>query len=329
MNQQSQQAIVKVAGVNTFAQYMEGRTAALSKVAASSVSPQRLVKVAIACVSKTPKLQDCTMQSILRSVAASAELGLEAGGALGEAYLVPFKQTCQLIVGYRGLISLAFRSGHIASIQAREVYESDTFEFELGLEPKLRHIPGDETDQSKIKYAYCVVHLKNGGQYFDVMTRKQIDRIRMKSRSGDSGPWVTDYAEMAKKTVTRRTLKYCPMSVEMAKAIAADTAAETGDLSELGDFAIIDSEFVDEQPTTERKTGVDSVKSRISKDDSPEKAATIEEIKTLSVNAFSDPDEFDAFVREQSGDMTASSESLEGLDGIKLMKVLSALKERK
>jgi len=236
-------ALVAQVGLATFGDYLKSRETAIGKVAASFIRPDRLTRVVLACVTRTPKLQQCTMQSILLSAMQSAELGLEPGSALGEAYLVPFKQTCSMIIGYRGLISLAFRSGHVKSIQAKEVCEGDVFEFELGLTPKLRHIPCGEIAPEKITHAWCVVHLMEGGVYFDVMTRAEIDRIRGRSRAANEGPWVTDYAEMCKKTVARRASKYIPMSVEMSKAFAADIAADTGDASALAEFDSIDVEF--------------------------------------------------------------------------------------
>ncbi len=237
---------VQQAGLKVFSDYMKDREGAVRAIAAKHIDPHRLTKIAIACVSKTPLLQKCTMDTIFTSVLQSAELGLEPSSALGEAYLVPYKQKCTLIVGYRGLISLAFRSGFIKSIQAREVYEGDAFEFEMGLEPKLRHVPSaEDRDPNKITHVYCVVHLKDGGIISDVMTKSEIDRIRARSAAGGSGPWSTDYAEMAKKTVTRRALKYAPMSVEMSKALAADNASDTGevDVAALAEFDFSEGEF--------------------------------------------------------------------------------------
>lgn len=253
---------VKQAGIQAFSQFLEQRKGTINAVAASFMNPNRLMKVTIGCVMQTPALQNCSLDSIFRSMMQSAELGLEPGSALGESYLVPFGNTSQLIVGYRGLISLAYRSGFVESIQANEVYEGDVFEFEKGLNPKLKHIPGEETDPNKITHAYCVVRLKNGAVQYDVMTKNQIERIRKRSRAGGSGPWTTDYAAMCCKTVTRKTLKYVPMSVEMSKAFALDTAADTGERVDVAEFDFIETEYeVTEEP--ERTTGTDAVKAKL------------------------------------------------------------------
>ena len=221
----------------SFTEFLKKRMPSIQRVAASHMRPDRLYRIVLANVSRTPALLNCTQESIFRAVMQAAELGLEPGSAVGEGYLVPYKDQCQFIPGYRGLISLAFRSGHVRSVKANVCYQGDDFEYEEGLEPKLRHKPAFDKERkvAEITFAYCVVMLESGGVIYDVMTRGEIDAIRQRSRAGNSGPWVTDYAEMAKKTVTRRCLKYAPMSVEMSKALALDHAADSGE--------VIDAEF--------------------------------------------------------------------------------------
>ena len=57
------------------------------------------------------------------------------------------------------------------------------------------------------------------------MTKADIDKIRFRSKSKDKGPWITDYAEMCKKTVIRRHAKLVPLSVELDKAVMSDQLA--------------------------------------------------------------------------------------------------------
>ncbi len=220
-----------------FQEFLKKRLPSIKQAAASHLNPERLLRIVVANVLKTPALKACTFDSIFRCMMQSAELGLEPGSAIGDAYLVPYGKECQLIPGYRGLIKLAYRSGFVASVMAACVYQGDKFEFELGLDPKLRHVPDMSGKQTPdmITYAYCVVHLKDGGFLYDVMTIAQIEAVRAKSKAGRSGPWVDHYAEMCRKTVVRRCLKYAPMSVELQKAVAVDIAADTGEF--------VDAEF--------------------------------------------------------------------------------------
>ncbi len=258
---------VETAGLGEFGRYLKNNAASIQKIAASTIDPQQFAVAVHNCVSMTPALQKCTMTSILRASLQAASLGLTVGNALGEAYLVPYGNQCVLIPGYRGLCCLAFRSGFVTGIIAREVYEGEEFQVEYGLEPKLRYVPSEENpDPKKITHVFSVVTLKGDAKLYDVMTRAEVQRIRQRSKAGSSGPWVTDYAEMAKKTVLRRVLKLAPMSVEMSKALAADNAADTGDMSLLEfDGITIDGETgeVVGNGTEARKTGVDAVKEKL------------------------------------------------------------------
>ncbi len=196
----------------------------------SHMSADRFVKIAVTAAAKSPKILQCNPESVMLSIMAAAEIGLEPGGSLGEGYLVPYGSTCQFIPGYRGLISLARRSGQIVSLEAHAVYAEDAFEVEFGLECKLSHKPSMAKERGDIVAVYAIARLVGGGIQYDYMTRSEVDDIRKRSRAGTSGPWVTDFAEMAKKTVIRRLFKMLPVSTEMlSKALELQAQAESGD----------------------------------------------------------------------------------------------------
>lgn len=224
--------------LQTLSDALKRASGSMSAVAAKMVTPEKLIKIAIAAAQRTPLLLQCNAASIVRAVIQGAELGLTPGSALNQAYLVPFKNKsggydAQLIVSAQGFAELAYRSGLVSFIISEVVYEGDEFEYELGLNPIMRHIPRDETiDPAKITHAYMVVGLKDGTKAFRVMTRKAIDRIMSRSPGkGQSGPWTTDYAEMARKTVIKNGMKFVPKSIEVARAVALDNAIESGDYS--------------------------------------------------------------------------------------------------
>ena len=203
----------------------------------------RLARIALTEVRKVPKLAQCDQTSFLGAIMQCAALGLEPGGALGHAYMLQFDKNkknaqgkwervgteVQLIVGYRGMIDLARRSGQIQSLEARAVYAKDEFSVELGLDSKIVHRPAwDATDRGALTFVYAVAKLKDGGIQFDVMSRAEVEKIRARSKSKDNGPWVTDFDEMAKKTVVRRLFKYLPVSIEIQRAVGLDEQAEAG-----------------------------------------------------------------------------------------------------
>jgi recombination protein RecT len=222
------------------------------------MTADRMARIALTEFRKNPALLKCEPASLFGAVIQCAQLGLEPGGALGHAYLIPFENRkkgiteVQFIVGYRGMIDLARRSGQIVSLEAHAVYEGDQFECEFGLESTLKHVPDwqneNRTKDDKLKFVYAVAKLKDGGTQFEVMSRAEIIAIRARSRAASSGPWVTDFPAMALKTVIRRLFKYLPVSVEMQQAVGLDEQVEAGLSQDNG--AVIDSSFsvVDDEP---------------------------------------------------------------------------------
>jgi recombination protein RecT len=192
---------------------------------------ERIIKMAVMQYMRSPDLQRCSPVSVIKATVAAAELGLEPGSVRGEAYLVGFGGEAQLIPSYKGLIKLVMQAGEVISISAYCVDETDHFEVELGDEPKIVHRPNIMGRTNKLKAVYAIAKLKNGGFAFDFMLPHDIDAIRVRSRSGNSGPWKTDYNEMAKKTVIKRMLKLLPCASErneLSLALAASYAGETG-----------------------------------------------------------------------------------------------------
>ena len=124
----------------------------------------------------------------------------------------------------KGLIDLAYRSGQVKSIQAHVVYENDEFEYEFGLDPKLKHVPAASNRGAPIAY-YAVYNTKDGGFGFEVMS---IDDVRAfarkysKSYGSESSPWTTNFDAMAKKTVLKQVLKYAPLKTDFVRGIAQD-----------------------------------------------------------------------------------------------------------
>lgn len=209
---------------------------------------QRLIRVMLSCLKTTPKLIECHQATLLGSVLQCAQLGLEPNTALGHAYLVPFRNRkerrtdCQVVIGYKGFIDLARRSKQITSLQAQAVREGDHFDAVLGTGSRLEHKPNWDGDRGAIKLFYAVADFVGGGHAFEVMSKAQIDAVMHKSQSrGEYGPWKDHYEEMGRKTVIRRLAKYLPLSIEMAKAVAIDDAADDQRDQNMG--AVLDGEW--------------------------------------------------------------------------------------
>ena len=232
----------KQAGGKTVQAFFDHNKGSLSAVLPKHVSADRLMKIALGAMRQTPKLMECSVESLFGALVWCAQLGVEPNTPMGQAYLIPFKKKgvmeVQCIIGYRGMIDLARRSGQILSIAAHEVCANDEFEFSYGLDEKLSHKPALSARGPVIAY-YAVAKLVGGGYAFEVMSVEQIDAIRDREgsnawkdiwengrpsgrREKASSPWWDHPVEMGRKTVIRRLFKYLPVSIELCDAVQAD-----------------------------------------------------------------------------------------------------------
>ena len=194
----------------------------------------------------------------------AAQLGLEPNTPLGQAYLIPYKNKgvleCQFQVGYKGMLDLAYRSESIKTVQAYIVYQNDKFEYELGLDPKIKHIPARENRGEAI-YVYAIFKTDNGGYGFEVMSIDDVKKHGQKySKSFNSqySPWTTNFEEMAKKTVIKKVLKYAPLKTEFATAIAVDEgtikASNNNDVPLQVEYTVGDEEQENTQEEIQEET---------------------------------------------------------------------------
>lgn len=232
MAQQQQGGAVAKEQPKTIEDYLKQMAPAMQEALPRHLDVDRLTRLTMTTIRTTPELKNADIGSLLGGVMQAAQLGLEPG-LLGQCYLLPFKNNkkgiteVQFIIGYKGMIDLARRSGHIQSIYAHAVYENDEFEYELGLNPTLKHKPTMQAEKGAILGAYAVAHFKDGGYQMEFMPKAEIDKRRNSSPGGRSkySPWNNHYDEMAKKTVIRHMWKYLPISVEVQRQVEHDEGA--------------------------------------------------------------------------------------------------------
>lgn len=247
-NAAAAKAVTKKKAPSSIQDYIEVMAPAIKAALPSVMTPERFSRITLSALSANPKLKECTPQSFLGAMMTAAQLGLEPNTPLGQAYLIPFRNhgrmECQFQLGYKGLIDLAYRSGEVSIIQAHTVYENDEFQYELGLDPKLRHVPAKASRGKPIAY-YAMFKTKDGGYGFQVMSVEDVTEHAKKfSKAFGSGPWQTNFDEMAKKTVLKKVLKYAPLKSDFVRGMAQDgtTKAEiSSDMSEIPDM----TEYID------------------------------------------------------------------------------------
>ena len=225
------------------------RTAA---VIGNNMKPERLYQMCVSTINHNPELAACSAQSVLSCFMRCSALGLEPSDVdgLGRAYVLPYgnknMQTGQkeatLIIGYKGMLDLARRSGEIKDISARAVYEKDTFNYGYSVDGDyLNHQPFSGKSRGQLTYVYMLAHFKDGGHYLEVMSREQVNDIMQRSPSSKSSrsPWQSDFEAMAKKTVIRRAFPFLPASVTAQQSVTSDET--TPDYTDVFNPVITDS----------------------------------------------------------------------------------------
>lgn len=245
--QNAQGAQVAKKAPRTIQDYVKVMMPEIKKALPSVMTPERFARITLSALSSNQTLQQCSPQSFLGAMMTAAQLGLEPNTPLGQAYLIPYrnhgKMEAQFQLGYKGLIDLAYRSGEVSTIQAHTVYENDEFTYELGLEPKLHHVPAKK-DRGEPVYFYAVFRTKDGGYGFEVMSVEDVRaHARKYSKAYNNGPWQTNFEEMAKKTVLKRALKYAPLKTDFIRGLSADETIK----AELSDdmFAVPDETVIE------------------------------------------------------------------------------------
>lgn len=178
------------------------------------LTPERFCRIAITALTRTPKLVECTQESLMKCLLDLSAFGLEPDGR--HAHLIPYKDQCTLIIDWKGLAALALRSGMIAKLHTDIVCEHDVFTYDMG--EVTQHTINWKAPRGEMYAAYAMAQTKTGERFFAVMTKDEVDGIRKRSRAATSGPWVSDYNEMAKKTAFRRLSKMLPLSAEFRDA---------------------------------------------------------------------------------------------------------------
>lgn len=199
--------------------------AEVAKVLPKHMKPERMMRIAISALTRVPKLNECTPASFVRCLLDLSAWGLEPNGR--DAHLIPYGKECTLILDYKGIVTLAYRSGVVKKIHADVVRTGDLFKYNMGEvqqhEPWAYRTDTDKpAEAGEIIAAYCVVQMADGVTKCEVMSKNEVESIRRRSKAGNSGPWQTDWSEMAKKTAFRRASKWLPLSSEINEAFERD-----------------------------------------------------------------------------------------------------------
>ena len=198
--------------------------------------------------SQDSSLQECDPKAVVMEAMKAAALHLPLSKPLGRAYVIPFKNkgiaTPTFVIGWRGLVDLAVRTGQYETINAICVYKGEM----TGQDKLSGFISLDGMKESNELLGYLGYFKLTGGfrkmvfmtveqmahygkLYAPTLKYSQITEeqlVKMAQEQAENGPkagaigWFGDYNAMALKTVVRKVLSWGPMSIELQNAIAND-----------------------------------------------------------------------------------------------------------
>lgn len=215
---------------------------------------ERYTAAIMSAVATNPQLQTCEAKTILSGSLLAESLNLAHSPQLGHYYLVPFNNRkqgtteAQFILGYKGYIQLAARSGNYKHINVMEIKEGELvsynpFDEEIILNP-IQDV--DEREKTPTIGYYAMFEYINGFKKVIYWSKAQMlahaDKYSKafnkasyeKLLNGEipdkdlwkySSFWYKDFDSMAKKTMLRQLIsKWGVMSVDMTQAIETDNS---------------------------------------------------------------------------------------------------------
>lgn len=204
----------------------------------------QLVTDTVTALGTVRNLDRADPATVLGAVLTCAQLGLRVGGALGQAYVLPFWNTergtfeASFVLGYKGITLLAAQSGYVRGIAARTVFRRDTFRIVYREDrDELVHEPYLFDDKGEPTLYYGRALLAEGGyQLTPPVTRDAMRKHRARHVRIKSGPWFDDrgvpgdgFEAMCHKTCVKLLGRTLPLSATARRAIAADGGVRTSE----------------------------------------------------------------------------------------------------
>ena len=210
-----------------------------------SYTPERFLRILQSVINSQPALLK-DKASLIGALFTCAQLGLEPN-TYGMCYIIPYSGKAEFQLGYRGILELARRSNEIADIYAEVVHEKDTFKVQAGLDRNIIHEIDYTEDRGNVIAVYSVALFKDGTRHFEVMSKSDVEGIRLGAPSKNSPAWKNHWGEMAKKVVIKRMCKMLPISPDDRRGIETDEKVREVDLEELKAGKVEDMTLPQEQ----------------------------------------------------------------------------------
>lgn len=248
---------------NEAATQLKGLIAKLSSFLPPNINSEQFFAAVLTEVNQLA--EDVTPKSVIMCTVNAAIIGLLPGPALGHCHFIPYwhkrgtpneAHICQLVIGYKGFLELAFSNEFLTSCNPEVVLKDETFERWHETDgPKLRHsLPlNRKLQKSDVLAAYCTYATRGGGSGIALVDRMELDRV-------DTGQnvWLSDYVAMARKSAVRRAAKEWRLSNRMARAVMLDEEAERGHIQSCPELNLEDHRQTEEVKTDNTRRTFDA-----------------------------------------------------------------------
>lgn len=139
-------------------------------------------------IKKNPNLLKCSPSSLFGSILYFAEIGLPFNTPEGFGTILPFSNKGVLeatpIIGYKGIIEIAYRNPKMKSIKIQAVYDEDEFDFQYGTTEYLIHKPNlFPSPNKKLIAVYAIAKIEGIDPVFVVVNKPDLDKIEKLSKS--------------------------------------------------------------------------------------------------------------------------------------------------
>ena len=219
---------------------------------------RRFIASISSAVAINSDLQECDAGTVLSGALLGEALNLSPSPQLGQYYLVPFKdkvkgKVATFILGYKGYIQLAIRSGNYKKINVVEIKDGELEEFNLMTEEiKVNLIQDDEQRENTTTIGYYAMFeylngfkkaiywsknkmINHADKYAPAFSKKGYElllagKVKQDDMWKYSSHWYKNFDDMAKKTMLRQLIsKWGVMSIEMREAFEKDETIQNTD----------------------------------------------------------------------------------------------------
>jgi recombination protein RecT len=231
----------QVANVKDFSNFMDKLKGQLALALPQHMNADRMARLAVTAFSTSANMQRCTPISIAAAIMTAGQLGLEPG-VNGAGYLIPYKDTCTFVPGWKGLVDLVSRSGR-GTVFTGVIFKDQRYTFTDGARRDL--VIHNETNldaPEDITHAYAIGWVRDAAMpVIELWGVEKIRKHRDKyNKQGNKHYSFKDWEMYARKIPLLQVLKYMPSSVELSNAIAVTHASEAGRGVTIEDGIVID-----------------------------------------------------------------------------------------